>query len=562
MIKYVIFTRQSSLYSLFMCTFLISHSLSADFLDDYLLGEYINSERHFVDKVDDDAINSVMMEAAESNFQELALLKSQIIDPAIIVDILEAFGIITLLQQNFFLRTNPLVKRSILDSTLMDRIPYSQEDPWKFGSFIFYNRTPRCNLTQSSTRMNSYLALSEESIIQAIEMGLHNQDFIKMDPRVIFNIVQDMRVEERNIGFLLYMIRQWERFQLRVYAPLFYHERNFFLTEEQIEDIQAELNLSGDDDFRKEHAISDRFGLGDTRIEAVFTVCEKPTVNCYAGLQATIPTAFTMLSGWQGSTFARPDTYPDVPFNVIWEALISALSGELTRVQKLRVGAIAEAFFVGAMDRLAANLLDDNLGNHGHLGLGALLYTDMPLYQFSYRNWAQTGSWINRLSLEFLLPNSKKRFFINEHDQASFDSHDFSNPDEGAENLAFIEQEIINKFYLIAFDTYVQPKPIFRWTSMISHGGDGAKLYYGTNLWVQGADRLRTIKGPLNIIAGLDKSKSVLPSAYQFKALAGLSYTFKEEDTTWTIGIDGDYTILKSGIGRDYTLALRIDASF
>lgn len=557
----MIIKKQISLSALFGCIMLISTTLMADFLDDYLFEEDLHSERHFIDTMDNDPIASEII-SENGYLQELAVLKSQTIDPAIIVDILEAFGVINLLMQDFFLRTNPFVKRSILDSTLMDRIPYHQEDCWKFGSFIFYNRTPNCNFTKSSTRMCSYLALAEESIIQAIEMGLHNADLVKFDPRVIFNIVQDMRAEERNIGFLLYFIRQWEKCQLRIYAPLLYHERNFFLTDQQLEDIQAELNLSGDTEFKEKHAISDRFGLGDTRIEAAFTVCEKPTISCYAGPQFTIPTAFTMFSGWQGNTFAKPSTYPDVPFNVIWEALIAAIEQTLTRIQKLRVAAIIEEFFVGAMDRLAANLLDDGLGNHGHLGLGAFIYTDMPLYQFSYRNWAQTGSWINRISLEFLLPNSEKRFFINKHDQDTFDSYDFSNPDDGAENLAFIQQEIVNKFYLIAFDTYVQPKPIFRWTSMINHGGGPCKLYYGTNLWVQGAEHLSSIKGPLDIVAGLDKSKAIAPAAYQFKVLGGLSYTFKEENTTWTIGVDGDYTVLKSGIGRDYMLALRVDASF
>jgi len=532
----------------------ISNSLSADFLSDYM-----QDDCQFIDKIDDESFD--LMEAQSKCGCPLSLT-STFVDPATIVDILNGFGIIDLLKQSFFKRANTLAWRNPLDYTLVERVPYHQEEPWRAGLFIWADKTPNCNYTKSGTQLKDYLALFEETVIQAIEEGFKNQDVLTFDPRVIFEVVQDMRIEDRTAGFMLYGMRQWEKLQLRIYAPLYYHERNFFLTETQLDTIKFELNQSSDDSFRQEHAISDRFGLGDTRIEAAFTVCEKPAINCYAGVQFTLPTAFTMFKGWNGTLFPKPCCYPEVPFDVVWQAVIDAINGTITQVQILRVQAIAEAFFLGATDRLAANLLDPQLGNGGHIGLGGFACTESPIYEFCARDTIFKGSWINRWYLEFLLPNTQKRFFIAKHNAALFDEHDFTNNDEAAENLLFLQNEIVNKFNLIAFNTYVQPQAIFRWTSMINHASDALNVYYGANFWVQGHDYLGSIRGPLETIATLDKRKSIPPMAYQFKALAGLSYSWKEDDAIVTVAIDGDATVLKSGIGRDYMLALRVDASF
>lgn len=537
----------------------ITQHPTMNFIDSYMQDDY-NEERFFIDCQD----NSDFLELDDIfNICEPLALKSQAIDLGIIIDLLEAFGIIDILQEDFFLKTNILAKRSLLDSTLMDRISYHLDTPWRFGTFIFFNKTNNYNFTGSSTRISSYLALNNETIIQAIEEGLKDTNFVTFDPRVIFNIVQDMRLEQRNLGFLLYMIRQWEAFQLRVYVPLYYHERNFFLTDEQLQDIQAELNQSGDDDFRKEHVISDRAGFGDTRIEAAFTICEKPSISSYGGLQVTIPTAFSIVKGWLGSVFDRPSTYPDIPFNILYEAIIAFINGQFTRIQRNQLSALAEKFFLGAVDRLAANLLDDGLGNHAHVGLGAFIYTDAHLYEFSACSLLHTGSWINRASLEFLMPSRESRFFIGKRDIELFEETDFNNDADAAENLKFLEQEFINRFNLIALSTYVQPKPIFRLTSMIEHDSGPLSIYYGANFWVQGSDHLGSICGPLNLVANLNKRKSIPPLAYQVKILGGISYAFNEcDEYTLTLGFDFDWTAFKAGIGRDYMLALRVDASF
>ena len=457
-----------------------THYAHADFFDDY-----VNSEPHFLDILDDSVDNDLVI-FNEYLSDELPLRQ---LDPDIIVALLDALGATEILQNDFFLRTNPLTKRSILDLPLFELAPCKQREPWTVGGFLFFNKTDKYNLTRSSTRMCSYLALASSTLIDSIEAAIDDgnliapgNDFTDINVRRVFEIAQDMRVEERNLGLMFYFMRQWKRMQLRLFLPFLYHERNLFLTNEQLDELADEFG-SSNEDFREEHSISDRLGFGDTRIELAFNVQEKPSLCLNVGLHTTLPTAFTIAKEFYGTTFPKPGTYPDIDFEELYKALDSLINnGELSRAEQKRASAIVEDFFLGSIDRFAANLIDDELGNHHHFSIGSFVCADVPLTRFCKRNWAHNCTWSNRVSLEYLFPKDEKRFFINKNDPAAFEAHDFTDPMQGAENLAFFEQELINKFYLLALDTNIQPELIFRWTSKLVHTGNPWSGYFGTNL--------------------------------------------------------------------------------
>ena len=79
---------------------------------------------------------------------------------------------------------------------------------------------------------------------------------------------------------------------------------------------------------------------------------------------------------------------------------------------------------------------------------------------------------------------------------------------------------------------------------------------------MQGSEHFGSIDAEKPLVATLDIKKAEPPFGYQFKFLGGVSYTLKRPKGTWNVSLDADITALKAGIGRDYTIALRLDAAF
>jgi hypothetical protein len=170
------------------------------------------------------------------------------------------------------------------------------------------------------------------------------------------------------------------------------------------------------------------------------------------------------------------------------------------------------------------------------------------------------------MSLEYLWPKKEKRFYINKNDPQSFAERNFADPAQAAANLIFLQNELINRVYLLAITTTVQPGLIYRWTSSFNYVSEHLKGDVGTNLWVQQAEKLydKTLSPctatTINQLLALDMCKVRAPVALQLKIFGDIAYCFQQEDLSWTIGVNGDITALKHGIGRDYTLGLFVEA--
>jgi hypothetical protein len=544
---------------------LASAPLLADIYDDFLQerAETNAIERSFCDELDLDLYS----ECFDSS------LPTKQLPPELIIELLLAFNAVAILESPFYLHTNPLNRRNILDSPLFEYHYFDNTEPWRFNIFAFYNKTNRCNFTKHSTKISSYLALSSPTLIGAIVATIENlntaiPNFSDLDVVAVFDILQKIRVEERNIGLMLSGVYRWEKVCLQLMVPLLYHERNFFLTPEQLDDLADQLG-EAEDNFQKKHVISDKFGFGDTRLELGFHTVEKPSIDCTVGLLATIPTAFVMAKNFFGSSFPKPDTYPEVDFNTIYQALEDHFNGTITLHEQNEVIAIARKFILDAIDRFAANIIDDPLGNNGHFGIGAFGCMHSPLTAILNSWLVQDVSWNNRVSFEYLWPKKETRFYIKKDDPQDFASRDFEDVDQAADNLIFLQNELIQRINTLALKTNVQPGVIFRWTSALDYAGECWKSRAGINLWIQNKPKLgfpirKTCDDnpTINQISALDLCKVQSPLASQFKIFGDCAYHFTLDQTTWAIGLNGDVTVLKTGIGADFTLGLTIEATF
>jgi len=485
-----------------------------------------------------------------------------------IINILQEVGAFQILQQNIFLRTNPLNQRSLLDYPTFDPNQCCYINDWVVGGHIFYNQMTRASLTKQNTNLACYIALNQPTLLDALETSADALKDLFPEPvniRRILSLFNCMTVQQRRAGFMFHGMRVSDCKQPNVMFlfPFYYLERNFFLTDAQREAVEAELGKASpeeEEEFQRLHFISDKVGFGDLRLEVDW---EAPTPDFFQmriGVMATIPTAFAIKKGLKGSAFPKPCNYPNFNFDPLFELFNN---NNPTPEEKQKALDLANCIAFGAVDRLAANFLDQSLGNGGHFGIGLFIRTDLPVHDFIQRPWTENYHWIGRVSFEYLTPAHEKRFFIQRNTPNAFNERNFKNEEEACENLEFLEQEFINRLYLLAFDTSIQPGVIFRWTGKLCYQADRVFGFQaGTDFWYQGREKFSRIFVNQKKLQNFELKKAMPSNAYQTKIHGGLSWRIKRPCRLWYIGLNLEGSFDSVGIGNDYTVSLNIEANF
>jgi hypothetical protein len=543
-------------------SFAVYTAHGSDF-SDHLLDEYLNNAPHFWEMLDDatDLENDIIDAYIDPSMTLRAL-------PAFaIVQLLVELGAVELLQENFYLSTNRPAQRSLLDRPIFQPQTALLPCPAFFNTQLFLSITPQAQFTRTSTQMTSYIATQEQTLIEKIETiidaikELSDGSIEEFNVRTILNLVGLITLVERNLGFMFQGGGRWDRLQLRVMFPLYYHERNFFLSNLNTDLLSQELGFTSESVFEEELAIADRLGIGDTRIEFGIDSVNIPQCNVVFGLRATIPTAFSIAKGLAGSTFYASDRYPLVDFETIYEAAEAALNQTITPEQQAAVFDILQSFFLDIIKRTGAALLDNGLGNEGHFGLGCFADIDAPLDQWIHTPGASDWHWHNRFTFEFVFKKVVTRFFINKDDPAAFDRN-WDSQEQAEQNLLFLQNEIIARVILLGLPTEVQPGAIGTWMSTFVYEGVNFNGYFGIDSWGQGREHHDGICAKPELVNTLDLHKSVTSWAFQEKILAGFSYVLEYPNYIVKLGIDADATIFKTGVGRDYTADLCLDITF
>lgn len=494
------------------------------------------------------------------------------LEPEDIIDFLLSTGVIPILEEDFYLHTNNLNTRSLLDLPTFEPLCCCETGPkWSVGFNTFLNQMTRMYYTSTSDKLSSYLALCEETILEKIENALkpfipdlrdRNMD---ADFREIFNIVSNMAMQQRRVGFMIHGERlKKEKWHIRFLFPFYYQELNYYLTPAEEKAIAKEFGAdtqSQQKDFDDTHFISDKFGFGDTRIEIDKKLVQGDTCVIRGGIMATLPTAFALKNGIRGRHFDKTSCQP--PATIMKDLICIAFDPNLTEAQKLEA-ALAElrTFGLGALDRLSATLIEKPLGNEGHFGFGPLLRTKYKACYWSDAPWADQATWCNRLSLEYLFPAHNKRFFIPKNNKDEFEQRDFRNTDEAIDNLNFLEQTLVNRLYPIALSTTVRPGIIFRWDSRFCYQGKLWGGTMGTDYWLQSAEHLHSIHCCEQLVSQLNKCKAEPPLAQQLKLYGSMRWKVPKPERTWFLSLNLDYTIFSTGIGQDFTLSFNTETHF
>ena len=127
------------------------------------------------------------------------------------------------------------------------------------SSFLIY--TPQAHFTRTSGNIDSYLATSDQTLLGAIDAAIKKLQPISgnmlglINSQSILSIISIMTLVERNIGFMLQTGGRKDRLQFRIMFPIYYHERNFFLTQNNLDQLSLEFGFTNTECFDDSFAI-------------------------------------------------------------------------------------------------------------------------------------------------------------------------------------------------------------------------------------------------------------------------------------------------------------------
>lgn len=507
---------------------------------------------------------------------EFHLTKSNV-KPKELIDLLIETGAIDLFKEQLFLRTNPLTKRSLLDNQLFLFDKNYDSGKFDFFSHIFYEETSRMcfypvcgsgskkDVFDKDTCMQSYLALCQESLmckLKDLEQEIKRKfgDF-GIDCANTIYLLRNATAQERKAGFFFGFEWMPRKFNVRFKVPLYYLERNIYLTKKEIDALTCEFgesDMSENMKFARQHLISDQFGLGDSRLEVDYPIYEGPR-DLWARLGGilTIPTACPIVKGLFGSTFDPVKCRPSVSFTELFDQFTSDATRQEAMKKALDLG-------FSALDGISSMLLDSSLGNNGHFGIGLKLRTKLPMRSFLDRRWLEKVSLKGNLFLEYMLPHKETRWFIQKCDllQSQFAMRNFKDESKAAENLAFLEKTLIDKIFPYACDVQVTPGTIFIWEEKLAYESKKWGAHLGTDVWVQTRERFGNICASNSLVQTFDIDKAKMPWAYQWSLFGSLFFKPKKQKGDFYVGLNAEKILSSRGIGKPYKFTISLERNF
>jgi len=487
--------------------------------------------------------------------------------PADIFTLLNDLGIldefVDIFKEDIYLRTNPLNRRNVVDMPIgMQDKKYSYEN-WTLGAELFWNHRHRVFFSQKCSGFQSYFAMNgliyklDAITKKLIKDGAPFGNFD--DPVDVLLLFKNGTIQDRRFGFLLQAHKKYRNINFFFKLPFFYQESNYFFEEKEREAMEEKLGVLDEEEetrLSEAHLISDRLGFGDLRFVADYPLTDNGRFMTRLGLQLTVPLNWSLAKGLKGSHFKPITTKPELDITEI----LSLVTDNTTKPDAF---IIMRDLAYKAIDHASANLIDYSQGNDRHLGIGAQMNTMWPLNLFIKRPWTDDIFIKGRIYLEYLFPARENRYFAGCLDDRLFDMRDFRDSSKAIENMAFLEDQFINKLFPSVYEATIYPGIVFRWTSKATYETDRWGLHLGTDMWVRTEETIENIC--LDDANKIDRLKIQLARklmAYQSKVLGSLFFKSHRDNKDWIFSLDADATWWTSGIGYDWTISLNMEVNF
>lgn len=458
-----------------------------------------------------------------------------------------------LLKNNIYIKTQgPVRTRSLLDEPSL--IPYYfDNDYWVYTAQLFFNYSPKVYLTKNSPYIKNYIDLTNKNIVSQ----LSESEFIKANIPEVLGLFHDIKLKQYRAGLMTGAAYEGDNFNFNFRLPLYYLLEHFYLNEDEIKNIknspflkfeESSIGTTGEAevrDFVFKHLVSDKVGIGDTRLDLLFNIFESKKSKIWLGLQTTIPTAVAFKSGIIGSKFKKNNYIPEFNIKKLFELYLCSTGPGQAREAEYKIKDNVTKFLVGALDKLSSILINEPLGNGGHFSLGPEI--DIQ-YDINY-NWSSYTYFVVR----YFVPKKENRFFLKSKKDINF-NRDYEDEALAEENLIFINDQLINTLYPTCLKVNVKPGPLVQFNTSIFYDTQHFHAALGIDYWQVSKEKF----GPLYQSDSFDINKAIRPSARQTKLFGSIGYY--GDYTTSNIGYNllftWDSTIEYNGIGQNYTIGL------
>ena len=468
----------------------------------------------------------------------------------------------TILQNPLYYRSNPPMRRNIIDNPIFQQFVERGSSGQNFSFKPFITQTFKEYFYDTRSNINYYIDMNQNDAnnqLNDLLTKIENVDFLPLGFTVtnVLGLFNTIYLEERRAGAMFEYVKSTEAWTLSGRFPFYYGEHNLNMPPEDQQKVQKNPFFGNSDfdevTFAREHLISDQLGFGDLRInfEHLFIDTHKQVFS--AGIRGTIPTAFAIKKGLYGTNFNVYTPAPD--FNLYTDLLLPGLSTppdqNIPLVQQ-NVQALGDAI----INRLATILVQTPLGNNHHLGIGVFTHNKMI--------FSERLSLSGLLSAEILLPANEQRFFITYTSPAAFNAFDWADSSAQVnEKLDFLNQQFINKFFPQRYNVSVFPGFIIQSTSALTYRARRLTITGGTDLWWHTDERFLTIDAPKEIKTQniITKKTAKIGYGYQSMLWFSLEKNFKP-GSSWKCGLRAEVTANSFGVGEEWGACILIQKFF
>ena len=392
-----------------------------------------------------------------------------------------------------------------------------------------------CNITNKTPLTAS--SLIDSSGIDTALLGLFLENVINGKPESnntqelndLLFCINKTTIQERKIGTLINGGFVKGPFSIQLQTSIQLAERNFWLNaaeSDQIALLTESLFGASDSKISQSEFYRIKTGFGDTRLKIGLNAFTKPHISCNVGLEGIIPTG----------SFSLNKPYIKTPDELI-----------------LDTDALKHAAFEDLYN-LRDALVTPQLGNSGHLGIG--FFTEVAI-----KLPPKWGSLWIRTSYDKLFPNNEYRLV----QPVSTMTADNLIGGSGIPSDVFIPplKQFISEYFLPSIvSAKVQPGDIIN--AVVSYTVPIKQCTYtsGYNFYAQTKETFNSINIPGTSMSSLQLDKATNTFAYQHKLFSELSYDKKNKNSTLSVSLGGDFAVVSSKIGQDWTVYLRAGASF
>jgi hypothetical protein len=348
-------------------------------------------------------------------------------------------------------------------------------------------------------------------------------------------LFKKLTIQERKFGVLFQggLVRGPYTAQLNTSIQL--GARNFWLSERDqraIEDIiknQYSSKSSGGGSvarpkFNDREMYIINIGLGDTRLKLGLNALNMTSLQIDVGIESIVPT----------SSFSSPTLKSGIPHVADYD------------------GDANEEVMKHAVDVLRTirdHLVSPRLGNGGHYGLGCYLESKIGMFHELVQLWA-------RASYDVLFPGDEDRLFMF---KKTMTPDDVLNSPSKEKNNTYVREYMLPS----ALSTSVCPGGVMNFVAEANINFTKRLIFaLGYDFYAQQEEQIKKLhNAPVNIQSLLIE-EAQLPSVYQHKVFSEVFYHNKKLKKDVGVGLGGDFTVASRHIGQDWTLYLKLAASF